>query len=133
MKTIKKRVSKPWMLLTCFVLFAICAWVGVVCLHGYRRAHFPQGIALAKYPQYEKWRWVVNGKEYELSDCPSVPGYIFEVKGAGEVQIKEELGCGLYILYTIRESSAESEIRFFHCTIDRICADSPIKYVEVII
>ena len=123
----KKGVKRVLWVLLPLVLPVLCAWVGLMHWHAYRRAHFPEWITLIQSPQYEEAVWRINGKEYGLYDCPAIPGYDIEVKGWNAVEIKEELGCGFYILYAIESSMAESELKFFHFTISSIYSNSPLQ------
>lgn len=76
---------------------------------------------------------MINGKEYELYDCPLIQGYDIIVKGGDNIQIKEEVGCGIHILYTIDSFLVESEMKIFNCTIHSIITTGPLYYVEYII
>ena len=125
----KKHVNKTLTISLLIVLLIPCTWYGLIWLHAYKRDHFPQGISLHVTPAYHTAVWRINGKEFGLYDCPSIPGYVINVTDWDMIQIKEELGCGLYIHYTIKSFLAESELKFFNYTISSIFSNSPIEVV----
>ena len=130
-ETMKKHVNKPLIISLLIVLLIPCTWFGLIQLHAYKRDHFPQWISLHIHitPAKETAVWRVNGKEFGLYECPSVPGYVINVTDWDSIQIKEELGCGLYILYTIHSFLAESELKFFNYTISSIFSNSPLEII----
>lgn len=129
-KTMKKLANKIMIILSALALLIVCAWFGLMSLHAYRRAHFPSWITLIRSPQYESAAWRINGKEYGLHECPPVPGYIIDAERWDKIQIKEELGLGIYILYNVDSFFTGSEMRFMNYPISRIDSNNPLEYIE---
>lgn len=127
----KKNVNKIIIILLAFFALAVCVWFGLMYLHAYRRALFPSMITLIKYPQEKRSVWRINGKEYGLYECPSVPGYIIDAKRWDKIQIKEEIGLGICIIYNdVGSFFSNSEIRFMNYSISQIDSNTPISYIE---